>query len=309
MQERRPRSPLLIFFAILLGLMVMRWILDRVSVPIQIAGVLQIPITILFIAAPILALYAASREPWPPNRVWGFLIGGLSAHLVFEILSRTIAKGTPGAIYFSGIAQTGLLVWTAGLGAGLANLLKDKNLLLPVSIFLAGFDAYIIFSPTSITRTIMSKAPEVFKAVAIQIPSVNVGPAAMVGPADFFFLAMFFVAIHKFKMKSKATLYAIIPVLIAYILVVLVLGDMKLGPISLGMLPALLPIGLTVLIVNWSEFKLNGEEKISTALVAAIALALGCWGYFNAKAAANKPAIEPSTTTTGQSSSESAQRL
>ena len=91
-------------------------------------------------------------------------------------------------------------------------MIKDKNLLLPVSAFLAGFDIFLVLTPIGVTQQIMKKAPEVLPAVGLNIPKPAatptmgpVEPFAFVGPADFLFMGMFFVAIHRFDLKARDT--------------------------------------------------------------------------------------------------------
>ena len=65
---------------------------------------------------------------------------------------------------------------------------------------------------------------------------------------------------------------AVIPVLIAYLLLVLLVGGF------FSALPALLPIGVTIFIVNRKEFKLSKDEMQGTLLVIAIGIGLIIWG-------------------------------
>ena len=100
---------------------------------------------------------------------------------------------------------------------------------------------------------------------------------AFVGPADFMFLAMFFVALYRFQMRTRETLLAIVPVLAGYLSIVLLAGHVSFGPVSLAAMPALLPIGATVLIVNRREFKLTKDEKYSSFLIIGVGLAVVTW--------------------------------
>jgi hypothetical protein len=99
----------------------------------------------------------------------------------------------------------------------------------------------------------------------------------VVGPADLLFIAMFFASLHKFGMRVGQTVWAMIPTLIAYLLVVVVFGSVSVGRVSLSALPALVPIGAVVLVVNGRLFKLSKDEILSTALVTVLVLGLLAW--------------------------------
>jgi hypothetical protein len=261
------------------------------SVPVSFAMVSTVLLTVLFLGLPIWAVFQAARDRWTPGLAAVYLFFGVAMHAFGVVATRTFATRGFAEIAMNSVGQAGLMIWCLGLGALLTSLLKDKNLLLPVAIFLAGFDAFLILTPTSLPQQIMQKAPEVFKSVASQVPgmvqrageaTVQAGPAVYVGPADLFFLSMFAIALHKFGMRVRETQRWVMPVLIVYLLVVLFFGGVSLGPVSLGALPALVPIGLTILLVNLREFQMKPDEKAATAVVAVLALALAGWGYSNA---------------------------
>ncbi len=182
------------------------------------------------------------------------------------------------------LSQTGLIAWCLGLGALLACLLKDKNLLLPLAIFLALFDVWLVFVPEGPVGKIARSGQPILQKMAYIVPSPSAvphggraAPIAYVGPADFVFLAMFFVALYRFDMNPGRTFKAVLPALILYLLAVLTLGGVHIGPISLAAMPALLPIGAVVLAMNWREFKLNQEEVLSTIMIAVLGIAIVSW--------------------------------
>jgi hypothetical protein len=182
------------------------------------------------------------------------------------------------------LGQVGLAGWTLGLGVLVATMIKDKNMILPIALFLAGFDMFLVFTPTGPTARFLESQPEVFQSVAMSVPApqpsgtestpeARVEPMAFVGPADLFFVATFFVCLHRFKMRVLETARWLVPVMATYLAVVLL-------PFGLGMLPALVPIGATVLLVNRREFQLSRDEKLGTALTALIAFGLAAYGLF-----------------------------
>jgi hypothetical protein len=228
-------------------------------------------ITVVFVALPILALFRAGSHPWTVKLGFGFVAVGM----ILQFLLPFASPGEKGfaPILIDAISQQGLPIWTVGLGALLALFLKDKNLLLPVSIFLALFDVFLVFTPVGFVQVLMKKAPNLLPAMAHRIPQVAttqqetgvpVGTFAHVGPADFLFLGMFFVALYRFEMRTSATFKWLLVALAIYLPLVLVVGPV----------PLLVPIGLTVLLVNIREFKMTLEEKVSTAVIAAIGIGI-----------------------------------
>lgn len=245
----------------------------------------DIIVTIVFVSLPILALFIAAGHAWTPRLALCFLVPG--ALLYFGTVGT---QSGPLALVYPIIKSIGLICWCLGLGALLATLLKEKNLVVPVAIFLALLDMCLVLTPIGLTHQIMAQLPKVTQSALYDIPKPRTAPPkkgeesaplqtlAEVGPADFIFLSMFFVALYRFKLRTRQTLFWILPVLACYLLVVMVFGRLSIGPVSLGALPALLPIGATVLLVNWKEFDLDKEEKLSTALIAIVMLGVLCYG-------------------------------
>jgi hypothetical protein len=293
------------FFVAALALLALRVGMAYLALPPRTADALSLLATVVFLGVPILMLFRAAEAVWTPKLALAFVAGGLAAHAggVALVLHVVGDRGFASVVTQS-VTQTGLMFWCVGAGGLLATLIKDKNILLPVGFFLAGLDVFLVTAPDTFLRRIVEEQPEVFRKVAYHLPQVGteatvgfVVPLAHVGPADFFFLAMFFIAIHKFAMRTKATLIWIAPVLLAYLFVVIYLGHLRLGPVSLGMLPALLPIGAVVLIVNVREFRLAAQEKLATVVVALLGLALAAGGISLAaraeRAAPSPPAAAP----------------
>ncbi|MCG9894080.1 MAG: hypothetical protein MH204_01220, partial [Fimbriimonadaceae bacterium] len=143
---------------------------------------------------------------------------------------------------------------------------------------------------------------QIFQSVAAQVPTAReaprpeappeeraprVVPAAYIGPADFIFSMAFFACLFRLRMKVRETVRWLIPVLVFY------LGLVFFTPF--GMLPALVPIGLTVLIVNAREFTMTRDEKLGVWIVSVVSVALavlGVWQRVNY--VPPKPPAEPS---------------
>lgn len=267
---------LIIFFSALLALGLMRVGLGLVSVPLGAVPVANVFLTALFIGVPIFALFAASSSPWTPRSALLFTLAGLLLHFGLFAIVRSGAMGTGwGAAIGGSVAQIGLVTWCTGLGALLATMLKDRNLLIPVSIFLVAFDVFLVLTPIGPTQQILKKAPEILPAIGLSIPKVvsapthgPVGTLAYVGPADLLFMGMFFVAMFRFGMRTKQTMIALIPMILGYLALTYFAGAV----------PLLVPIGITVLAVNFREFKLSKEEWLSTGLITLIALGLIAYG-------------------------------
>lgn len=282
-------------------LALLRIVIGITPFPLAILPTVNLVITILFIATPIVGLFYGSNHYWTPKLAAFFVVGGILVQAAFVALDILVFhhKGLGSGIAIA-INQVGLLVWCVGLGALLATLVKERNILIPIAIFLAIFDFFLVFSPVGVTKQLLQKAPNLLPNVGAQIPMAvtmptegRAVPSAYVGMADVVFLAMFFIALFRFHMRTRETLRVVIPALIIYLMIVLFLGDIQIGSFSLGTLPALVPIGLSVLFVNRKEFQLTKEEKQSTIVVAIIGLAILVWG-FTRKPQVEQPAPGPS---------------
>jgi hypothetical protein len=300
------RKPALIFFGALIALAVLRIVLGFVSLPLEVLPVVNGILAALFLGGPILALFFASAGKWTPSIALTYLVAGIAIQAGFTYLDRGVLGGQGAwAGVAKAIAQIGLPMWCVGLGALLATMVKERNILLPIALFLGFFDAFLVFAPVGFTQQMLQQAPQVFEGVAGSVPVVTAAPAtgkaspgAFIGPADFLFMAMFFVALFRFEMKTRQTLLAIIPTLVAYLGLVLVLNVP---------LPALIPIGLVVLIVNWSEFRLTRDEWLSTGLIGVLGAGLLFWGLTRPRPApVQELAAEPSIQAPGPNAEGSA---
>lgn len=144
--------------------------------------------------------------------------------------------------------------------------IKDKNLLLPVVMFAATIDFWTVtMGPVS---AMMKHAPEIVSAVSAPIPKAGTGafvPATMMGMGDPLFMALVFAAVHRLGMPARRNY-----VFVAVVMTIAMLAVMTGG---LPYLPALVALAIAVVAANWREFKLSRQEKISTAIMAAVLLA------------------------------------
>lgn len=287
------------FFGAIGTLALIRIALGFVWLPVGLLHVANLAVAALFLALPIVGLFFAANHPWRPATAWGFLVGGVAVHGLSIVVARNAPGAGPIVANLVGAAgQAGLATWCVGLGALLATLVKDKNILLPIAIFFAIYDKILVLTPVGVTQKIMEQAPEVLETVGMQIPAVQaeatggaVIPGAYVGPADLVFLGMFFIALFRFRMRTRETLRWMVPALVFYLFVVLFTGFS---------LPALVPIGLVLVLVNWREFRLNRDEKIATFGLAAVAIAVFVWAVTRPRTA---PPAAPLPTAAGQEAS------
>ena len=279
------------FALVVLALALVRIALPFIPVPISIAPFVDFVLLIGVFLATIFAIYRAMSEIPKPKLAFLILLVGVFIQVgALSIMSNIFLGRGFGFIVLSTLSQSGLMIWCIGLGAVISSLLREKNILIPVAIFLVGFDIFLVLTPLGYTQRIMKANPNLLNNVGLAIPkattqvhnlsNATVAKAGIVGPADLVFLGAFFLAMYRFNMRPKETLRLMVPVLIAYMALVLVTG---------WSLPALVPIGLVTLYVNRKEFNLNKDEKASTFVLALIVL--GILGYSATRKP--KPPVEP----------------
>ncbi len=288
----KPNKPLTWFFGSVALLFILRTALAFVTLPPTPAMLASIVTTAVFIVVPFVGLFCGASFEWKPAQTWILLLVGVLLHAGAFVFLRQVKVDPLTGLILQNFMQLGMLFWTLGLGVLVSILVREKNMLLPVAIFLAGMDALLILTPFTPQARIAAENPEIISNIGLRVPGVRVStpgipqaPIAIndvgaVGPADLFISAMFFAAMFRYGMRSKQTAVWLIPVLIGYLFIVLLTGIP---------LPALVPIGLTALIINWREFKLSKDEKAATWVVTIIALAMACYGAY-AKATYKPPA-------------------
>jgi hypothetical protein len=294
----------------MLALVALRIVIGFVAIPVPVLTVVVLAVSVLFVAAPIYGLFRAASAPWNWKRAAIFLVGGLVVWAGLAAVAARVASPLWSGLSLA-VAQQALVVWCLGIGALLALLLRDRNMLLPVAIFLALFDLWLVLSPMGlVNQSVVQGSGEALANVAYQVPAPQrvsgggkAAPLAYVGPADYLFLSMFFVCLFRFGMRIRETFRWSVPVLALYLLVVLLFGWVRIGPIALGALPALVPIGLVVLIVNRGEFRLGRDERLATWVLTLGGGAFVIWSIFGVPA----PPAEPLTTPPGQEASGSPQ--
>jgi len=254
--------------ALLLCCFYVVWVVNsHLSVPLQSLYAANVVATVVFISLPILIIAAAARLPWKP----AVTIVCLVLFLGIVLFVR------PNGPFVEGLLQIARFGWPAMLGFLVSGLIKDRNLLLPIAIVLATVDILAVFAPIGTVRQGLDNPTirPIFDALAYQVPEAGKAtPLAQMGPADPLFIAMFLLAIRKFGMRFRQTLVWMVPALAAYLLVVVKFGGETFLGFSLGALPALVPVGLVVGIVNAREFRMSRSEAAMTFVVAALCSAL-----------------------------------
>lgn len=295
------RNGLRDFVLVAVALFLLRLFFGFVTFPVGVANALSILSAVLFVGLPVFAIYRASSHEWNAKGALLFVLAGAVLHVGGAVLARYVSgPSTAGEVVLMAIVQTGILAWTLGIGVLLSLKIGDKNLMIPIAIFLVGFDMFLVFNPESPTRRMLENVPAVTQSVLATVPQAKateeakagVQNLAQVGPADLLFAAAFFVLMFRFDMKPRKTMLWMVPVLVLYLLIVVFAGGAHIGPLSLGMLPAMVPIGLTVLLVNWRGFKLQGQEIAGVVLVTLLSAGLAWFGIYRANQQA--PQVAPS---------------
>jgi len=172
-----------------------------------------------------------------------------------------------------------LILAAIGLGCVLSRLIREKNLLVPVVPFAALVDAMTVLTPVGFVKRVAEIAPQVIEHASVAVmtapsaaPAVErVVPIVLIGVGDFVFLALYAACLYRFGLRTCATAVGLFFVLWAY-LVIVMLGVMP-------ALPALVPMAIVVLAVNWREFHLSRQEQLASLLVVGAAAAVLLWLY------------------------------
>lgn len=294
------RNGLKFFFVGITVLILFGTLLAFLRFPIGVYQPISMVVAVLFVAIPIAALFCGAAATWNWAKAGAFIALGVGLH-VFGAYAPDIFGLQSGHPILYVIVTTGLMFWCMGLGAALAILIREPNLMIPVALFLIGFDVFLVFAPIGTANVEVIDRSQFFENVAYTIPMaqpvpeateerrISVIPIARIGPADLFFSAAFFTMLFRFRLRPFETVKWLIPVLAGYLMIVLFMSDVRVGPFFLGALPALVPIGLTVLIVNKDKFKMDKTEKAATAGIGVIALLLAVAGLAMAIAADRRP--------------------
>ena len=167
------------------------------------------------------------------------------------------------------------------LGILLSPIIREPNVLLPVALVAMPIDYLGAMTAIGFTKQMVEKHPGIVKGVSVPVPSVGgaahhagLAPIAFIGPGDVLFVAFFFAVVLRLNMNVRGTFWGIYGLLTATMIYVLSPGSINVG--------ALVPMGLAVLIANFSSFKLKREEVFATIYATLLVLVLVTGFYFYA---------------------------
>jgi len=278
-------APIRDFALWLFALCVLRLLIGLVEIPRAAIPLASLAVSVLFVAAPVIALFRGAAFPWTWKSSLVAVIVGVGIQVSAMVLVPQMRVPIVAGLLDS-LGQAGLITWCLGVGGLLSAALRDRNMLVPIAVFLALFDIWLVFVPEGPVGQIARGSQVNLARIAYHIPAPAAQSSggfarnlAYIGPADFLFLGMFFVALFKFKLRTRETAWAMVPALAIYLLVVLVFPTTRIGPVVLGALPALLPIGAVVLAVNWREFKMTRDEIWTTLVLVVLGTAVLIWRF------------------------------
>jgi len=175
-----------------------------------------------------------------------------------------------------------LMLAAVGLGATLSKLIREKNLLAPVIPFAAMVDMLTVLTPGGFVKQVMEKAPEIAERASVAVMAApnapeavaRLTPIAIIGAGDFIFLALYAACLIRFGLRVRATMIGLFVALWVYLGVVLwVLPALGVAP----RLPALVPMAIVTLAINWRAFQLSRQETVASVVVTTLALGIIAW--------------------------------
>jgi hypothetical protein len=155
------------------------------------------------------------------------------------------------------------LIACAFLGRLLSRLIRDVNMLVPIAVVLLIVDIFTVFAgPTGVA---LDKAPDLVAKLSIGLPAIGsaAGPEgargfafiATAGLGDFIFLAFFFAATWRYRLRFERTFW--------YICILVALA--MLASLMVMVLPGipLLPfVAIGFLLANRGQFSFSAQEKL-----------------------------------------------
>jgi len=176
-----------------------------------------------------------------------------------------------------------LPIGAALAGAAIGRIVRHPNTLLAAAGFAIFFDIIVV---TMGTVAALTQA----QSSIIAAVSVGAGPTApmsrrsypilssvTIGPADILFMALFFASVWMLRLSWRATAAWMYGLLMAALVVV----ELQLLPDWLPGIPALVPMGIAILVANWPHRAFTAQEKrdlrigSAFALVCAVGIILG----------------------------------
>jgi hypothetical protein len=238
-----------------------------ISTPNEVLALASLFTAVGAIALPIWAIASLTRALRGPAQSVLIAIAGLALWL-----SLLLVRPTPSvAPVLATLMDLGKILAAGGIGMALAAGLKEPNILLPAGLFAAFADFVVVTIGTVKHAQSTEKGQKLIEAVSAKAPAVHPRLTTLtVGPADFLFLGVFLACVLRFDLGLRRNAIALAVVLAGSLMLVALTG------ISI---PALAPMSLTFIALNWRKFKLTKQEVLSTFVVLGLVGALFV-GYF-----------------------------
>jgi hypothetical protein len=181
----------------------------------------------------------------------------LLAHLPGQLGA---SGGRLAMLVLSNAQEVSRILATVGLGILLASGIKEPNILLPAAVFAAFADYFMVHFGTVHHALKTEAGQKLVHAMSAKVPTFHGLPVLTVGPADFVFMAFFFACVFRFSLYFKRTFVALFVLLTFSLIFVLVVGP----------IPALAPMALGFVAVNFRRFKLSRSELQAMGAAAVI---------------------------------------
>jgi hypothetical protein len=210
------------------------------------------------------ALFALVARPAAVSALAGVILAGALVWIATRALDYLLQHGRISMAHswpidlWQTAGDLGLICLGAGIGAGVAAMIRDRNILLPAGVFAAFADFFMVKYGTVRHALHSAHGRQALSAMSAHVAAVHPSlPAATMGMADFVFLAFFFACAGRFGMNARGTFW-----LLAALLSVLLFSIQWLGAF-----PAVLPMALGFVLVNLRYFKLSRAEIHATLIV------------------------------------------
>lgn len=214
------------------------------------------------IGLPAAALACLAVLGLPRTLLAALLAGGIALWLGLTPLTG----GDPLAgVVVAAVQDLGKITAAGALGLALAGFLREPGILAPAGLFAALADLVVVRVGT-VHQALQTEAGRALvSTVSAQVPAVHPAFGGLtIGPADFLFLAFFLGCAARFGMGVRRN---------AAMLTVVLGVSLLLVPV-VGAIPALAPMGIAFVALNWSRFRLTRSEAVSSVVVVALAAAL-----------------------------------
>lgn len=268
--EEPPSLPRVFLIAALTAYFLFRWLLGTVRLPADTPGPALLGVQLLVatgaIGLPVVLLAALAGRPSPVRTALLALAAGLALWLgpLFVPAPRAAAA-------LEALSDLGKILAAGGAGVGMAALLREPNILLPAGLFAAFADVVVVSVGTVRHALSTSQGQALVAAVSARVPSVHpaLGTGVTIGPADFLFLGVFLGCVWRFRLGLARN---------GVVLTAALAGTLLLTNV-VPAVPALAPMAVAFLAVNYRAFRLTRSELASTGVVLVTAGALFL-GYF-----------------------------